>query len=283
MPKGPATLTPSHADPRAKQLWEKTMKLQKLLLSVAAAGLCMAAPNLTQAALITSWDYTVDAAWQNWTPGTVNQFIEGNEDVLEWGTENQGGLSQLRVTRQLDGTITTNDGVGSPGATITHRNFAIDPPELASTDLVVDVTFAPTGNGFVAPFTQTFFIDFDETPNSLPCPYPGANEVPCDDIFILRNPEDLSVSFQVDDYLYTATLVFDEAAFESAGGTIGFEDIDGDGIPELFFLTRENRASILPTNIVITAVQVPEPAALAVAGMGIIGLGLATRRRRRQA
>lgn len=257
------------------------MKLQKLLLGVAAAGLCAVAPSLAQAAFISTWNYNVDARWQNWAPDEVNRFFEGNEDVLEWGTEAAGGLSQLRVTRNISGTITTNDGVGSPGASIVHRNFAIDPPELASTELVVNVSFSPAGNGVVAPFTQTFFIQFDETPNTPPCPYPGLNEVPCDDRFILLNPDDLSVRFQIDDYLYTATLVFDEAAFESAGGTIGFADLDGDGVSELFFLTREDTASLLPTSIVITAVQVPEPAALALAGAGIVGLGLAARRRRR--
>lgn len=253
------------------------MKLHKLLMG-AAIAVCGMAPGLANAELITSWDYTVDARWDNWQPDPgVNQFFDGGDDVLQWGTEADGGLSNLRLTREVDGTIITNSGVAQPGVTVTHNNFAITPPTLTSTDMVVDLTFTPTGTSNGADFTQTFNIEFTETTNLPPCDPQSASV--CDDVFLLLNPDDLSVQFQIEDYLYTASLVFDESAF--IGGQLFFEDVDGDGNNELYFLTEENFSSILPTGIIITAQQVPEPGALALLGAGVAGLGFAARRRRK--
>lgn len=263
------------------------MKLHKWLLSVAAAGM-LSAPTVSQAALIEFWDYTVETEWTNWLPNPgVDHFYDAvaDEDVLQWGTPPAGSTnrSELRITKSLAGTIQTN-GAGNAGATLTHNNWEIaaGSTELGSTELAVNLTFAPAGSGLTTPFNQTFYISFDETPNGTPCLYPdGQNLVPCDDLFILRNPEDLMVSFALDGYLYTARLVFDLDAFASEGGTIGFGDIDGDGVSELYFLTRENFSSVLPTTIIITATPIPEPGAIALVGAGLAGLGFAARRRRK--
>lgn len=260
------------------------MKLRNLLLGAATAGL-LALPGAASAQLITEWDYSVLAAWDNWQPATdVNRFISGNEDVLEWGIPTTGGESNLRVTRQtgtaLSGdTIFTNSGIGAAGATITHNNFPIvSGPSLESTDLVIDVAFTPTGGSGDELFEQRFLIDFEETLNQAgTCPPDSASV--CDDIFILNNPGDLVVEFVRGGYAYTAELVF--AGF--SGGQIFFDDIDGDGIPELYFLTEENKTSVLSTEILITARPVSEPGALALIGAGLAGLGVAARRRRKAA
>ena len=264
------------------------MKLNKLLMGVAAAGL-LSLPGAASAQ-VTAWDYRVVANWENWTPvdGVIHETT-GNEDILRWGTPTNGATEQsrLRVTRTIDSTTTTGDefdpiitnGAGSPGATIIHDNNPLTVgPSLESTDLRIVATFTPAGNGGgdFGTITRVFDIDFEETLNERPC-LPNSISV-CDDIFILNNPSALERSFTIGDgFLYTATLYFGDFF----GGQIFFDDIDNDGVSELYFLTQEGLESRLETIITITAEAIPEPGAFALIGAGLAGLGLTARRRRK--
>ncbi|WP_310593369.1 THxN family PEP-CTERM protein [Pedomonas mirosovicensis] len=266
------------------------MKLKKMFLSAAVAGLCAAVPGMAHAVLINQWDYSVQAEWTSWSPGGVDRVIGVSTDALRWGTPvNGGGRSSLSVTRFVTSEgaggpdpIITNSGLPQPGITLTHDNFAIKPPTLTNAQLQIMATFESADPNLGVGFNieRVFDIDFLETTNVGPCAVPQSASV-CDDVFILQNPEDLAGSFEFDGILYTARLVFDPALFE--GGQIFFADFDGDGDNELFFLTEENTTAILRTGILITAQAVPEPAALGLAGAGIAGLGFVVRRRSRKA
>ncbi len=248
---------------------------RKFMMGIATAAMTLAIPSVASAAFIQFWDFDVTSNWDNVVPGSIVPTLDGDDSVISWGTSSNGGeQSSLRVTNNVLGTIEVNDGA-APAVMITHNNFTISGASLTSTDLLTQITLTPGGGGASEFFSQTFNIEFTETPNSGSC-QEGSVSV-CDDIFALLNPNALSVSFSRDGYLYTAQLV----VLGLSGGTLHNADVNEDGNVDLVFFTEEGQSAMLSTGIIMTARAIPEPAALGLAGVGLMGVGLAARRRRR--
>ncbi|AWL11671.1 hypothetical protein HMF8227_01190 [Saliniradius amylolyticus] len=229
--------------------------------------------------------------------------------LLEWGTAVSTDRSSLDVDSASEGSIVTNGGF-APGTSITHNNFIINDDYLTNASLLDALLLEPTAampGGVPVPgqpalaFTGPqlhFNILFFETQNNNGgdpiCPngepnFQGVNAGGCADIFVVDNTipafpfvvgsdfVEFTVPFQVSldpdwDSMYYLTTrlsglttITDDACANvgAAPGCVGF-------------VTEERQENTLNAEFRIT---VPEPGTLAIFGLGLLGLGLAGRRR----
>ena len=277
-------------------------KFSKILSGTAVALTLFVGAGQASAAMITEWGYVVQSGFSDFAPAAPDQNsapddvtnngvvasapnagIGGLPTVLSWG-EGSSGPSQLFVTPTVNNppNLFTN-GAGVAGAMLTHANNTISGAsetltnaQLTSTLLLTPLQPAPGAP--IGPLPIIFNILFEETANAGTgggqCT-PGTGGIPCADIFVLQDPGALSFDFILDEFVYTVELtaaglgpLSDEAcaAAGEAAGCIGF-------------ITEEGQDNELQTSFTISARPVAEPGTLALLGLGLLGLGIARRRK----
>ncbi|MFV0422533.1 THxN family PEP-CTERM protein [Oleidesulfovibrio sp.] len=263
------------------------------------------------AAIIPSFDYTVDGAFVEWdttvgTTGTVlapATGITGSDPVsLNWGFPMPGGtqdgyhklswgdvydgtngttlgaaipdanMSSLFITAGT-GTMTTN-GPTEDGMTLFHDNQTInsDSIQVVSGKVRATLTLTPVGYPTFPAFSTVLEFAFYETLNSSATP---------NDVFVLLNPEAMVEDFKIGNQWYTVSF---EGNFDTISPAYQ-QVLINDGVDPLLaanavgWVTNEGQLNERLTNIRIVAT--PEPSTMLLLGLGFGLLGFAGYRRSR--
>lgn len=270
----------------------------KKILAAAAIALGALGASSAHAAFVSQWNYNVSAAWTAQTFNGSTGCFTTTPTEISWGADVQAGPGCGAVTVGMapttsarsgifientpqSGTILTNSLAPQPTNTYAHINNPISGTfsTLTSATVTTSLTLTPLvpAGPALPPDTITFAINFAETPNVLPisnCGFPSTSS--CDDIFVVTFGA-LNNSFVYDGFEYFVSIVktagpidpLPAATCATAGapaGCLGFQTIEG-------------ARTVVDFGIVITAepIQVPEPAALSLVGLGLLGLAAARR------
>ena len=274
------------------------MKFAKKTMALAVAAVALSSASIVSAGeIVTEWDYKVSALWSSFNTtagaGTVSDPLR-----ITWGENPQTGqTSALSITDSPRmGSIETYIGNGSlmipdanfqPAVTLVHENFPILPPLL--TDAVLEATLMLTPTMPNPPYdgTDTFSlpsiaynIGFAETPNFGTCASESGDN-PCNDIFVQLSGV-LNQAFDYMDVTYFVNILPAEgadlniltpaecAAAGQPAGCIGFVTAEGEETPLPFRFAISTR----PLG------EAPEPALLALMGIGFAGVAAARRRKK---
>jgi hypothetical protein len=253
------------------------------------------AATSAQAALVSTWGYSVNTQWiapTTFTGTGGTQIVSANE--ISWGGDNNGNAASVgnlivgggdrsgvlvANTAPVGATVTTN-GLTSPTAQFSHINNPISANYGTLLTATVQTTLTLQAQspvaGPVLPLPQLVFnINFAETSNNGNCVVGATSN--CDDVFVITFGA-LNNMFNYDGNDYFVSIVntagplspLDPTACAAANAATSC----------LGFLTEEGKRTNVDFGILISAqpVQIPEPGILGLLGLGMLGMFLSRRR-----